>query len=198
MNVAEVFFRITSTLDQAGIPYMLTGSFASAYYGVPRSSQDIDLIIEATPAQLQTFIKLLPNDEYYADLEMAFEARKRQSLFNVIDLLTGWKNSFEGRRQTRGVQRRRKRVALQGVAIFAASVEDVIVAKLEWGKAGTISKAHRGRCWNINNELGLTRPCVSERWIAELGLPTEWKDARHRPGDEAVPIGVGLPTWGTD
>ena len=91
MNVAEVFRRITAALDQAGISYMLTGSFASAYYGVPRSSQDIDLIIEATPAQLQTFIQLLPSGKYYADLEMALQARERQSLFNVIDLLTGWK-----------------------------------------------------------------------------------------------------------
>ena len=51
MNVVEIFRRITAALGQAGIPYMLTGSFASAYYGVPRSSQDIDLIIEATPAR---------------------------------------------------------------------------------------------------------------------------------------------------
>ena len=91
MKVSEVFRRITVALDQAGIPYMLTGSFASAFYGVPRSSQDIDLIIEATPTQLQTFIQLLPSGEYYADLEMALKAQKRQSLFNVIDLLTGWK-----------------------------------------------------------------------------------------------------------
>jgi len=76
MNVAKVFLRITAMLDQAGIPYMLTGSFASAYYGVPRSSQHIDLIIEASPAQLQTFIKLLPSDEYYADLEMAWKPGK--------------------------------------------------------------------------------------------------------------------------
>ena len=89
MKVSEVFRRITVALDQAGIPYMLTGSFASAFYGVPRSSQDIDLIIEATPTQLQTFIQLLPSGEYYADLEMALKAQKRQSLFNVIDLLTG-------------------------------------------------------------------------------------------------------------
>jgi len=91
MNVAEVFRPITAALDQAGIRYMLTGSFASAYYGVPRSSQDIDLIIEATPAQLQTFVQLLPSGEYYADLEMALEAQRHESLFNVIDLSTGWK-----------------------------------------------------------------------------------------------------------
>jgi len=57
MKVTEVFQRITAALEQAGIPYMLTGSFASAYHGAPRTTQDIDLVIEATPAQF----KLLPN-----------------------------------------------------------------------------------------------------------------------------------------
>src|ERR1019366_10348326 len=82
MNGAEIFRRISAALDHAGIPYMLTGSFASAYYGVPRSSQDIDLIIEATPAQLQTFIQLLPSGEYYADLEMDERLQLRWSCFN--------------------------------------------------------------------------------------------------------------------
>jgi hypothetical protein len=33
MNVADVFLRITGPLDHAGISYMLSGSFASAFYG---------------------------------------------------------------------------------------------------------------------------------------------------------------------
>jgi len=56
MSVQEVFQRITAALDRAGIGYMLTGSFASAYYGAPRSTQDIDLVIEATPEQMRPFI----------------------------------------------------------------------------------------------------------------------------------------------
>jgi len=52
MSTSDVFQRITAALDRAGIAYMLSGSFASAYYGAPRSTQDIDLVIEATPAQL--------------------------------------------------------------------------------------------------------------------------------------------------
>jgi hypothetical protein len=48
MSVSEVFHRITSALDEAGIAYMLAGSFASAYYGAPRTTQDIDLVITAT------------------------------------------------------------------------------------------------------------------------------------------------------
>ncbi|MGO9561402.1 MAG: hypothetical protein ACLPPV_02020 [Candidatus Korobacteraceae bacterium] len=161
MNVAEIFRRITAALDQAGIPYMLTGSFASAYYGVPRSSQDIDLIIEATPARLHTFIQLLPSGEYYADLELALEAQKRQSLFNVIDLLAGWKIDLIFRKSRPFSEEefgRRQQVVLQGFAIFAASAEDVVVAKLEW--AGTISPAHRGRCRNSRNALGFPGPRI--------------------------------------
>ena len=78
MNVPEVFRRITAALDQSGIAYMLTGSFASAYYGRARSTQDIDLVIEATGAQVQTFVQSLPGDEYYADLDAAAEAHQRE------------------------------------------------------------------------------------------------------------------------
>jgi hypothetical protein len=35
MSVSEIFHRITSALGEAGIAYMLAGSFASAYYGAP-------------------------------------------------------------------------------------------------------------------------------------------------------------------
>jgi hypothetical protein len=39
MSAQDVFRRITAALDQAGIAYMLSGSFASAYYGAPRSTR---------------------------------------------------------------------------------------------------------------------------------------------------------------
>jgi hypothetical protein len=67
VSVPDVFRRITTALDQAGIGHMLTGSFASAHYGAPRSTQDIDLVIEATPAKLRAFVEALSGNEYYAD-----------------------------------------------------------------------------------------------------------------------------------
>jgi len=68
MSAAEVLRRITAALDRAGIAYMLTGSFASAHHGVPRSTLDIDIVIAADPEQLRTFVESLPGGEYYADL----------------------------------------------------------------------------------------------------------------------------------
>jgi hypothetical protein len=68
MSVSDVFRRVKSALDLAGIPYMLSGSFASAYYGAPRSTQDIDLVIAPTPNQLRVFVLSLSSDRLLCGL----------------------------------------------------------------------------------------------------------------------------------
>ena len=137
MSASEVLRRITTALDRAGIAYMLTGSFASAHYGAPRSTLDIDIVIAASPAQLRTFIQSLPSTEYYADLDTALEAHKRQSLFNLIDLATGWKIDLiirKSRAFSLEEFDRRQLVTVQGLPLFVASAEDVVIAKAEWSK----------------------------------------------------------------
>jgi hypothetical protein len=74
MNIEVVFRKITAALNQAGCNYMLVGLFASAYYGAARSTQNIDLMIQATPAQLRAFAQSLPSEEYYVDLDAGVEA----------------------------------------------------------------------------------------------------------------------------
>jgi hypothetical protein len=185
MSVPEVLQRITMALDQAGIAYMLTGSFASANYGLPRSTQDIDLVIEATEAQVRTFVQSLPDNEYYADLDAALESHRRESLFNVIDLTTGWKIDLIFRKSrpfSREEFSRRQLVDLQGLRLFIASAEDVIVAKLEWAK---LAKSER-QIDDVAAILGvrweaLDRPYL-DRWISELALKEPWSVARHAAG----------------
>lgn len=185
MSVSEVFQRISSALDRAGIGYMLTGSFASAHYGVLRSTQDIDFVIEATPAQLRAFIEALPSSEYYADLDMALQAHGRQSLFNVIDLATGWKIDLIIRKSRAFSQeefRRRQRVSLHDVSLFVASAEDVVISKLEWAKLAQSRRQIEDAAailrvnWVALDQFYLTK------WIDELDLTKEWKDARRVAG----------------
>ena len=137
MSASEVLRRITTAFDHAGVAYMLTGSFASAHHGAPRSTLNIDMVIAANPSQLRTFVRSLPSAEYYADLDAALEAHKRQSLFNVIDLATGWKIDLIIRKSRAfSLQEfdRRQLVTVQGLPLFVASAEDVVIAKAEWSK----------------------------------------------------------------
>ena len=131
MSAQDVFRRITAALDQANIAYMLSGSFASAYYGAPRSTQDIDLVIAATPAQLRAFAQGLPSNEYYVDLDAALQAHERQSMFNVIDLATGWKIDLifrKARAFSAEEFRRRQQVKLEDTPLFLASPEDAVLS----------------------------------------------------------------------
>jgi hypothetical protein len=181
MSLPEVFGRITAALDQAGIPYMLTGSFASAHYGVPRSTQDIDLVIEPTAAQLRNFVQSLSSDEYYADLDTALEAQRHESLFNIIDLRTGWKIDLIFRRSRPFSQHefgRRQLVDLQGPRLFVASAEDVIIAKLEWAKLARSQRQIEDVAAVLRLRWEALDRSYLERWISELGLHEQWSIAR--------------------
>jgi len=55
--------RIVALLDAANIPCMVSGSFASTYHGVPRATQDLDVVIDPTDAALANFAQAaLKND----------------------------------------------------------------------------------------------------------------------------------------
>jgi Uncharacterised nucleotidyltransferase len=185
MSNAGVFHRITAALDRAGIPYMLAGSFASAYYGAPRTTQDIDVVVSATPDQLRTLVQLLAKDEYYVDLDAALEAHKRQSLFNVVDLVTGWKIDFIIRKSRAFSEEefcRRTRFNLQGVPLFVASAEDVVISKLEWGKLAQSSRQIEDVAAILRMRWDSLDHPYLEKWIRELGLTMEWNDAQTAAG----------------
>jgi hypothetical protein len=139
MSITEVFLHITAALEDAGMEYMLVGSFASTRYSSPRSTQNIDIVISATPEELRSFIEDLKGKSYYAEIEAALEAHRNESLFNIIDLNTGWKIDLIFLKSTAFGQeefRRRRKIEVHGFQLFVASPEDIIVAKLEWAKLG--------------------------------------------------------------
>jgi hypothetical protein len=185
MITPDTLARIAAVLDKTGIPYMLSGSFASAYYGAPRSTQDIDIVIEASVHQLRTFAQSLPSDEYYVDLNAGLEAQKHQSMFNVIDLSTGWKIDLiikKSRPFSQEEFQRRQAITVEGLLLFVATAEDVIVAKLEWSQ---LSQSRR----QIEDVAGILRirgesldHVYLEKWIRELGLENEWASARKAAG----------------
>ena len=164
---------------------MLTGSFASAHYGTPRSTQDIDLVIEATAAQLRTFVQTLPAEEYYVDLDAALEALRSSSLFNVIDLKTGWKIDLIFRKSRPFSEKefsRRQLVDLQGLRLYIAGVEDVIVAKLEWAKLANSQRQIEDVASMLRYGLDALDTHYLEKWISELGLHEQWNAAKQQAG----------------
>lgn len=180
MIPADVFRQITELFDKAGILYMLTGSWASNYHGAPRATADIDFLIAASTAQIRELLSLLPSSEYYFDLPTAIEASQRRSMFNIISDNTGWKIDLIFHKPglfNDEKLRRRIKVELEGVPVFVATAEDVILSKLEWAKIGESLRQIEDAAGILKvggDELDRT---YIEKWVDQLGLTEQWKAA---------------------
>lgn len=139
-------FARTPALERAHVPFMVAGSFASAAHCLPRSTNDLNIIIDPTRESLDSLLAQLPLETYYVDVDVARDTLQRRGMFNVIDHATGWKIDFIIRRNrafSREEFGRRSAMSLLGVEVLMASAEDTILAKLEWSKASGGSERQR-------------------------------------------------------
>ena len=136
LSQKEFLNNVVERLQQTGIDYVICGSMAASFYGVGRSTQDADIIIDPTAAQLTNFLKLL-GDAYYVSSEVAFDALRRRDMFNIIDVENAWKADLIIRKQTDFSAeefRRRRKEDLLGKDLYILSPEDSILSKLLWAK----------------------------------------------------------------
>ena len=119
---------------------MIAGSFASSHHGLPRATNDADIVVDPSPEALDALLAALAADGYYADARTAREALRARRLFNVIDPETAFKVDLIVRKErpfSREEFARRERRDLGGLAVSIATPEDTILSKLEWArKAG--------------------------------------------------------------
>ena len=179
-NGADAFRRVVRALEQAGIPFMLTGSFASSFHGVPRATQDIDFVIAPGEAPLRRFVSDLVSDGFYVDSDAAVQAMHDEAMFNAIDQGTAWKIDFiicKSRPFSQEEFGRRSRVTFEGLSLWIATVEDVLIAKLEWASKGQ-SRRQIDDCAQLLRirRAELDRAYLS-RWVKTLGLDEQWEAA---------------------
>lgn len=185
MTDQDVLQRVTSVLEQVGIAYMLTGSFASSYHGAPRSSQDIDIVISPTLDQMRSLIDLLPAAEYYRDLSMALDAQRREGMFNIIEIATGYKVDFiirKSRPFSREEFERRFMADFKGLPLSMATAEDVLIAKLEWAKRSASERQVKDAADILRIRSKELDMAYIENWVRELGLGEQWDAARRAGG----------------
>ena len=85
LSFAALLADVIPRLDRAGVPYMVTGSLASSYYGEPRSTRDLDIVIDPDAASLERLVDELVEGRFYVDRDAALEALHDRSQFNAMD-----------------------------------------------------------------------------------------------------------------
>lgn len=171
MTLASTLASVVAALDAAGIPHMLGGSAASGYHGEPRSTRDVDLVIDPDEPSLRTFLADLNRERFYVDDALA--AFRHRSMFNVIDMTTGWKVDLIVRKNAMYAAvafGRRQRATVEGVAVFIESAEDSVLSKLVWARESESERQRRDIVGVLRIKRGELDLDYLWRWADELGV----------------------------
>lgn len=136
MTLTELLDAVTRRLDAAGVPYMIVDSLASSYHGVPRSTRDLDVVIDPDGPSLAALLASFEPAQFYVGDGMA--ALASRDMFNIVDLEGGWKIDFivkKDRPFSDAEFSRRLEAEVAGVRVVVASADDTVIAKLEWAAA---------------------------------------------------------------
>lgn len=173
MTAAALLREVVAALDEAGIPHMLVGSFASTAYSSPRSTQDIDIVIDPTPEALARFVGSFDSERVYVDGVAAQDALGARDQLNLIDVTTGWKVDLmilKDRSFDRSQFERRRPARTLEVDLSIATAEDTILAKLRWALLGGSDRQVADAAGVLAVQGDRLDHDYLDRWAAELGV----------------------------
>lgn len=87
----NLFFAILQTLEAIQAPYMIIGAFAATLYGAPRTTYDIDIMVDLSEEHIAALAAAYPPPRYYADPEQMRSSIHWGIMFNIIDTSRGEK-----------------------------------------------------------------------------------------------------------
>jgi hypothetical protein len=86
----DVLGIVSERLTAQGLAYMLTGSFALAYYATPRMTRDLDLVVAIAEHDVDGLVRAF-NADFYVDGDAARAAIRSGTLFKLMHLESGIK-----------------------------------------------------------------------------------------------------------
>lgn len=183
-----VVARLARAFDALEIRYLIGGSLASSVYGIPRATQDVDLVADLKLPHVAAITSALAG-EFYVDADMIREAIERQASFNVIHLATMFKADvfiLKGDPWSREEMTRARAEELDvpggKLAVRFASPEDTLLHKLVWYELGNqISDRQWGDILGVLEVQGelLDREYL-ERWAPVLDVAELLRRAREQ------------------
>ena len=94
MSQQELLKRVVQVLADLKIEYMVTGSVTSSLQGEPRSTHDIDIVVDLSQDAANRLRGKFPASDFYVSSDAIRDALKQRTMFNLVDLVGGDKVDF--------------------------------------------------------------------------------------------------------
>jgi hypothetical protein len=128
---------VAEVLEGCGVRYLVGGSLASSVSGEPRSTLDVDLVVELAEEDVDRLASAL-GEEFYVDADSLRRAVRDRSSANVIHYATSTKIDLfitGGSPLDKGQMDRRQRVRVSAdpdAWLYVYTPEDILLQKLRW------------------------------------------------------------------
>jgi hypothetical protein len=168
----ELLVDCLRRLNREKLNYLLTGSMASNFWGIPRTTHDLDFVIQLPPSSVPRMIEAFGGD-FILDEAAVRAAYQPPHQFNAIDTRSPLKVDFWLLRSIpfeREMFARRKQKVLFGEPAWIGTAEDVLLHKLYWNQI-TPSARQLGDAAGIAVvQKGALDLDYLRRWAQELGV----------------------------
>lgn len=185
MEQYELLKHLVNAFESLGIRYFVTGSIASIFYGEPRFTNDIDVVVaEIKEYHIPKLLKLFPYDEFYISEDAIRDAIKHNYQFNIIhpssglkiDVIISKKDAFDNSR----FERIKRISPIEDTQVNFSSPEDVIIMKMRYYKEGESEKHLR----DITSMLRISDDIIDqkyiEQWVEKFDLKDIWNAILNR------------------
>jgi hypothetical protein len=164
---------LVDRIGTLGIRYFITGSIASSYYGIPRYTHDIDVVVAISKQDAEEIVRLFSGEGYISQ-EGIRDALSGTGMFNFIHAETGLKVDFWidlGEPFTKSCFARARQVELsEGFWVMMGSPEDVLLHKVYWDHLMPSERQLRD-AQGILSVLGEKLDVAYiEKWAKDLGI----------------------------
>jgi hypothetical protein len=169
----QIVAQIIQVLEAHNIPYAIVGGYSAIYWGRPRFTQDADLVVDLSLAQVSQLVDAW-SAQFVVDRETVEQAVARHSEFALIHKTEVYKTDVWVSANTpydREVFRRRRRGAFGNMQAFYQSPEDTILSKLRWCQMANFSERQFGDALGVYEvQEALLDQKYLDRWAQTLGV----------------------------
>jgi hypothetical protein len=163
--------RLAAILDECGLRYCLTGGAAFIAWGDPRTTQDVDLVVDVERLR-QCLPQLLPQlkqGQFLLNEETIREAARSQRQFQLIDTVSTFKVDLYPRELVPGQFDRAVEIEIMpDLRMPVSSRPDLIASKLVWISKGS-HKSRRDVKWLMRGATE-AEEALAREFVDGLGL----------------------------
>lgn len=180
--------QVAGILERLQIRYLVTGSFATMFYGEYRATNDIDIVADLQSPHVKPFCAAFPESDFWLSDDAVWLAVRERFQFNIIHKLTFTKVDVIVPPLTpfakNTLERVRRFNPTPTVQAWVSAPEDVILNKLRFYREGGSEKHLRDIAGVLRiSGTTLDLPYLTH-WADELKVRELWELVQKRAAEK--------------